>query len=38
LQYCSDNSAMIGRVAVEMYEKEMFSSVDELDISPKSSL
>ncbi|MEO1954250.1 MAG: tRNA (adenosine(37)-N6)-threonylcarbamoyltransferase complex transferase subunit TsaD [Campylobacterales bacterium] len=38
LQYCSDNSAMIGRVAVEMYEKNMFSSVDELDISPKSSL
>ena len=38
LQYCSDNAAMIGRVAVEMYEKEMFSSLSDLDIAPKSSL
>jgi N6-L-threonylcarbamoyladenine synthase len=38
LKYCSDNAAMIGRVAIEMYEKNMFSSVDELDISPKSEL
>ncbi len=38
LKYCSDNAAMIGRVAVEMYNKEMFSSLKDLDISPKSSL
>ncbi|WP_373035659.1 tRNA (adenosine(37)-N6)-threonylcarbamoyltransferase complex transferase subunit TsaD [Sulfurimonas sp.] len=38
LKYCSDNAAMIGRVAVEMYEKEIFSSLDELAISPKSKL
>lgn len=36
LKYCSDNAAMIGRVAVEMYEKGMFSSIDELEICPKS--
>ena len=38
LKYCSDNAAMIGRVAVEMYEKEMFSSLDELTSSPRSKL
>ena len=38
LKYCSDNAAMIGRVAIEMYEKKMFSSLEELDISPKSNL
>ncbi|MBU1657693.1 tRNA (adenosine(37)-N6)-threonylcarbamoyltransferase complex transferase subunit TsaD [bacterium] len=38
LKYCSDNAAMIGRVAVEMYHKEMFSSLYELGISPKSKL
>lgn len=38
LKYCSDNAAMIGRVAVEMYEKEMFSSLEELDIAPRSKL
>ncbi len=38
LKYCSDNAAMIGRVAVEMYEKEMFSSLEELSISPRSQL
>ena len=38
LKYCSDNAAMIGRVAVEMYEKNMFSSIDELDIAPRSKL
>jgi len=36
LKYCSDNAAMIGRVALEMYEKEIFSSLDELEICPKS--
>ena len=38
LQYCSDNAAMIGRVAVDMYKNSMFSSLDKLDISPKSQL
>ena len=38
LKYCSDNAAMIGRVAVEMYKQGMFSSVEELDISPRSTL
>jgi N6-L-threonylcarbamoyladenine synthase len=36
LKYCSDNAAMIGRVAVEMYKKEMFSNLENLDVSPKS--
>ena len=38
LEYCSDNAAMIGRVAVDMYKEKMFSSLAELDISPKSKL
>ena len=38
LQYCSDNAAMIGRVAVEMYNKKMFSTLDTLDIAPRSHL
>jgi len=38
LKYCSDNAAMIGRVSVEMYKAKMFSSLEELDIAPRSSL
>ena len=38
LKYCSDNAAMIGRVAVEMYEKGLFSSLEELDVAPRSKL
>ena len=38
LKYCSDNAAMIGRVGVEMYKKGIFSSLEELDINPKSAL
>ncbi len=38
LKYCSDNAAMIGRVAVEMYNREMFSSLDDLNVAPRSSL
>ena len=38
LKYCSDNAAMIGRVAVDMYKQEMFSSLEELDIAPRSEL
>jgi N6-L-threonylcarbamoyladenine synthase len=37
LKYCSDNAAMIGRVAVEMYEKEMFTSLEDLNIATKSN-
>ena len=38
LKYCSDNAAMIGRVALEMYENKMFTDLDELLISTKSSI
>lgn len=38
LKYCSDNAAMIGRVAIEMYEKNMFDDLKELRSSPRSSL
>ena len=38
LKYCSDNAAMIGRVAVEMYEKKIFSSLENLDVAPRSKL
>ena len=38
LQYCSDNAAMIGRVAVEMYKAKMFSSLEELSVTAKSNL
>jgi len=36
LKYCSDNAAMIGRVALDMYEKDMFSSIEELEVCQKS--
>lgn len=32
LKYCSDNAAMIGRVAVEQYKAEDFTPLNELDI------
>lgn len=35
LKYCSDNAAMIGRVACEQYEKEDFISIDEIDIQSR---
>jgi len=38
LKYCSDNAAMIGRVAVDMYNKNMFTDINELDIAPKSNI
>ena len=38
LQYCSDNAAMIGRVAVDMYKQKLFSELASLDIAPRSSL
>ncbi|HIY43637.1 MAG TPA: tRNA (adenosine(37)-N6)-threonylcarbamoyltransferase complex transferase subunit TsaD [Candidatus Helicobacter avistercoris] len=36
LEFCSDNSAMIGRVAVEEYLRGKFSDIKNLDISPRS--
>lgn len=38
LKYCSDNAAMVGRVAVEMYKQGLFTTIKELKISPKSSI
>ncbi len=38
LEYCSDNAAMIGRVAVEMYEKGLFTPLDEVKTEPRTSL
>lgn len=36
LKYCSDNAAMIGRVAIEQYKKGQFSSIDEIDIQTRT--
>lgn len=38
MEYCSDNAAMIGRVAVEMYEKGVFTPLDEVKTEPRTSL
>ena len=38
LKYCSDNAAMIGRVAVDMYKKEMFTPHNALHVSSRSVL
>ena len=38
LEYCSDNAAMIGRVAIEMYEKGLFTALDEIKTEPRTSL
>ncbi len=38
LKYCSDNAAMIGRVAVEMYREKAFTSLAELQASPRAPL
>jgi N6-L-threonylcarbamoyladenine synthase len=37
LKWCSDNAAMIGRVAIEAYHKKEFVSISELEASSKSS-
>jgi len=37
MKYCSDNAAMIGRVAIDMYEKKLFTAVEELGAKSKSS-
>jgi N6-L-threonylcarbamoyladenine synthase len=38
LKYCSDNAAMIGRVAIDMYNAKEFSSIEELKVIPKSKI
>jgi len=38
LHYCSDNAAMIGRVAIDMYKAKMFSSLEALNVVAKSNL
>lgn len=35
LEFCSDNAAMIGRVAVESYLREEFSAIDSVQTRPK---
>ena len=35
LKYCSDNAAMIGRVAVEQYKVKDFISIEEIDIQTR---
>ena len=38
LKYCSDNAAMIGRVAVEMYAEKMYTPLAELQAVPRAPL
>lgn len=38
LRYCSDNAAMIGRVAVEMYIEKAFTSLQQLQATPRAPL
>lgn len=35
LMYCSDNAAMIGRVAVEQYKQNDFINLEDLDIKSR---
>lgn len=37
MQFCSDNAAMIGRCAVDAYELKRFSSLDDININPRTS-
>ena len=38
LEFCSDNAAMIGRCALEAYERKDFVAVDEIAINPRCKL
>lgn len=38
LEFCSDNAAMIGRCAVESYKLGEFTTLENLNISPKSTI
>ena len=35
LKYCSDNAAMIGRVAVEQYKNKEFTSIEDIDVKTR---
>ncbi len=35
LKYCSDNAAMIGRVAVEQYKQNDFVSIKDIDVQTR---
>ena len=35
LKYCSDNAAMIGRVAVEQYKLKDFTKIDDIDVQSR---
>lgn len=35
LKYCSDNAAMIGRVAIEQFERKEFVAIDEIDVQTR---
>ncbi|RXJ67949.1 tRNA (adenosine(37)-N6)-threonylcarbamoyltransferase complex transferase subunit TsaD [Halarcobacter ebronensis] len=35
LKYCSDNAAMIGRVAVEQYKRADFTTIDDIDVKTR---
>ena len=35
LKYCSDNAAMIGRVAVEQYKQNDFISIEQIDVQTR---
>lgn len=37
LEFCSDNAAMIGRCAIDMYNNNRFIDFDKLDISPHTT-
>jgi len=38
MQYCSDNAAMIGRAALELYALQRFVPLSSLDVQPRSTL
>jgi N6-L-threonylcarbamoyladenine synthase len=37
MEFTSDNAAMIARAAIKMYEKELFTAYDKLEIKPRVS-
>ncbi|MDD3342335.1 MAG: tRNA (adenosine(37)-N6)-threonylcarbamoyltransferase complex transferase subunit TsaD [Sulfurospirillaceae bacterium] len=36
MEFCSDNAAMIGRCAIEAYEKKYFTTIEEIQLKPSS--
>ena len=38
LEFCSDNAAMIGRAAIEAFERKDFVAIKDLQVNPKSPL